>query len=412
MSHLKSMARNGYVPVVSLCLVVLFAHFLRGTAAFDPLVAAQNQRIRFQTGGESSGNSSGLTPAELVLAESVLNKRRTPDGKHTELLYVGNSQTIAIMDQTPGDMITPQWLQVLLARRNTLEQKERDEIKPIDVNLGSLPNITAPELLIQLVAAGERSPRQADILIASAVLEEFRGLGIRDEVSQLASAPEVKTRLHSLVEQGSDLSTVRTSLQPLSNSSVSSASPLTTDFSHPSYAQRLERRLQKSSESIPLFADRDGLRGQIALGYHEWRNRVLGITTTSVRPVPDSSYRASLEMIELALRYAQSAKIKVVLYLAPIRPIQPNPNLPGDVARFRRDMPALCQRYGAKCLDYVDLVPEKLWTNYPDYAVGTKGERDFAHFTGAAHKLLAEKLMADAGPDLEFAEQEEKLARR
>jgi hypothetical protein len=412
MSHLKSLVRNGYVPAISVCLVLVLAHWLH-SAAFDPLVAAQNQRIRFQTGGESLKNSSGLTPGELALAETVLAKHRAPDGKHTELLYIGNSQTIAIMDQTPGDMITPQWLQVLLARRDAPRQKNTDEEKPVDVNLGSLPNITAPELLIQLVAAGERSPRQADILIASAVLEEFRGLGIRSEVAELASDPEVKARLHSLVEQGSDLSTVRTSLQPLLTSSVSSASsPMTTDSSHSSYAQRIERRLQESSESIPLFADRDNLRGQVALGYHEWRNRLLGITTASVRPVPESSYRASLEMIELALRYAQSAKIKVVLYLAPIRPIQPNPNLPSDVARFRRDVPALCQRYGAKCLDYVDLIPEGLWTNYPDYAVGSKGERDFAHFTGAAHKLLAEKIMVDAGRDLGFVEHEEKLSRR
>jgi hypothetical protein len=408
---LKDFPIKAYVPVTSLILVLVLAHWLH-TAAFDPLIAAQNERIRFQTGGEASNNSAGLTAAELVLAESVLKKGRTPDAKHTELLYIGNSQTVAIMDQAPGDMITPQWLQVLLARQNT-PQKNSEGAKPIEVNLGSLPNITAPELLIQLVAAGERSPRQADILIVAAVLEEFRGLGIREEVAELASAPEVKTRLHSLVEQGSDLPTVRTSLQTLLNQSVSSAElPLTTNSSDSPYAKRLEQRLQKSSESIPLFADRDNLRAQVALSYHEWRNRLLGITTASVRPVPESSYRASLEMIELAFRYAQLAKIKVVLYLAPIRPIQPNPNLPSDVARFRRDLPTLCQKYGAKCLDYVDLVPEKLWTNYPDYTVGSKGERDYAHFTGAAHKLLAEKLMADAWPQLGSVEQEEKLSRR
>jgi hypothetical protein len=411
MSKPKHLAQRLYVPVISLCLVLLLAHLLH-SATFDPLVAAQNQRIRFQTGGESSTSSQGLAPGEVALAESVLDKQRTPDGNHTELLFIGNSQTIAIMDQTPGDMITPQWLQVLLARQNSAARKDSERAKPIEVNLGSLPNITAPELLIQLVAAGERSPRQADILIVSAVLEEFRGLGIRDEVVQLASEPEVLTRLSSLVEQGSDLSTVHTSLQPLLNSSVSSASTVATDSSHSSYAQRLERRLQRSSESVPLFADRDNLRGQVSLGYHEWRNQLLGITTSSVRPVPDSSYRATLEMIELALRYAQSAKIRVVLYLAPIRPIQPNPNLPSDVARFRRDVPALCRRYDAKCLDYVDLVPEELWTNYPDSAVGSKGERDFAHFTGSAHKLLAEKLMADLGSQLGFAEPEEKLSRR
>lgn len=411
MHYLKSLMRHGYVPVVSVCLVLVVAHWLRN-AAFDPLVAAQNERIRFQSGGESSMNTAGLSPAELALAEQVLEKDRAPDGKHAELLYVGNSQTMAIMDQVPGDMITPQWLQVLLTRRTSLRQSGENAAKPIDVKLASLPNITAPELLIQLVAAGEKSPRQADILVASVVLEEFRGLGVRNEVAELASIPTVKAGLQSLLAQSHDLPTVNSSLQSFLNSSPSSAIGSTGDVSTASYAKRVERHLQESIDRAPFFAERDNLRAQVALGYHGWRNRLLGITTTSVRPVPESSYRASLEMIELCLRYAQSGNIQVVIYLAPIRPIQPNPNLPSDVVRFRRDIPALCQRYGAKCLDYVDLVPEELWTNYPDDAVGTKGERDFAHFTGAAHKLLAEKLMADLTPQLGFVDQEEKLSRR
>ncbi len=85
------------------------------------------------------------------------------------------------------------------------------------------------------------------------------------------------------------------------------------------------------------------------------------------------------------------------MYLCPIRPIQPNPVLPSDLARFRRDVPELCKLYGATCLDYTDLVPEALWTNYPDDDVNA-GQRDYAHFTGAAHKMLAERMMADVGP--------------
>ncbi|HEV7681993.1 MAG TPA: hypothetical protein VGO68_07720 [Pyrinomonadaceae bacterium] len=392
--NLKRVVENVYVVAVSVGLVLLLAHWFGGADA-DPLLAAQNSRIRFQTGGETATNYAGLTPSEIVLAETVLEKHRVADGKHTELLYVGNSQTLAIMDQAPGDMVSPQWLQILLARKNGLTQPANAAAPPINVNLGSLPNITAPELLVRLIAAGERSPRQADILVASAVLEEFRGLGIRDEMLEAASEEKVKARLHLLVEQNSDLATVHTSLRPLLTSDAPAAATLTTEASGHSYAKRVEAKLQQSIEKVPLFARREDLRVAVALGYHELRNHLLGITSSSQRPVPEASYRASLEMIELALRYAQSQHIKVVLYLAPMRPVEPNPNVPSDVARFRRDLPALCSRYGAKCLDYVDLVPENLWTNYPDDVAGTEGQRDFAHFTGAAHKLLAEKLLAD-----------------
>jgi hypothetical protein len=60
-------------------------------------------------------------------------------------------------------------------------------------------------------------------------------------------------------------------------------------------------------------------------------------------------------------------------------------------------VPALCARYRVTCLDYVDLIPEKLWSDYDQEDAATAGQRDFAHFTGAGHKLLAESLLEQVG---------------
>ncbi len=150
---------------------------------------------------------------------------------------------------------------------------------------------------------------------------------------------------------------------------------------------------------MPVFARRQDLQAAINLTYNYWRDRLLRINSSTPRPVPPPSYQAAIELIELTLRYARSRGIQIVLYLAPMRlSVQPNPNLPSDVARFRQDVPSLCRRYNATCLDYVDLIPENLWTNYPEGA--EIGQRDFAHFTGAAHKRLAEQLASDIIPQL------------
>src|SRR5262249_55962007 len=126
------------------------------------------------------------------------------------------------------------------------------------------------------------------------------------------------------------------------------------------------------------------------------RNWALNIHTDTARPVPQSTYRASLQLLELSLRYARSKHMQFVVYLAPVRPIEPSPILPSDLARFRKDVRDLCEAYSVPCLDYSYLVPEELWTNYPDGST-TAGERDYAHFTGGAHELVAEHLMTDAG---------------
>ena len=318
----------------------------------------------------------------------MLDRARATGNEHSGLLYVGNSQSLAIMDQQPGDIITPQWLQIFLARRHDATAQQ------FDVRLGSLPNITMTEVLIKLIAAAEQSPRQTNAMIAAVVLEEFRGLGVRQEVASELSAPAIKNGLIALVENNSDLPAARKALEPLlkpESQSVAADKETRSD----SVADRLENHLQVAAERMPVFARRQDLQVTVNLTYNYWRDRLLGITSSTARPVPPSAYQATMELIELALRYARSKEMPVIFYLAPMRlNVQPNPNLPSDVARFRQDVPALCRRYGATCLDYVDLIPENLWTNYPDFGGGA-GQRDYAHFTGAAHKKLAEQLASD-----------------
>ncbi|MGB9179934.1 MAG: hypothetical protein WCB68_11875 [Pyrinomonadaceae bacterium] len=365
----------------------------------DPLTAAQNSRIKFQTGGETlSSMPGGVSEAETALTEAVLEKDRQTSGDHLHLLYTGNSQTLAIMDRQPGDLTTPQWLEVLLSRRS------HQNAPPTDVILGSLPNMTNAEVLIKLVAAGERSPRQVDVLLGAAILEEYRGLGVREEVSTLLNAPNVKDKLLSLMAGNQDLTAARDSLNPLVNSTTPAAATASAESSgqtDSSYAQTFEKHLQTAVERVPVFARRQDLQAEIYTVYHLSRNRLLGINSSTARPVPGPPYRANLELLELMMRYAQSKGIHTAFYLSPIRPIQPNPNLASDVTRFRRDVLALCRRYNTPCFDYTDLVPENLWTNYSDSDLGASGQRDFAHFTGKAHKLVAERLLTDLGAQLD-----------
>lgn len=396
-----------YVPVVSLVLVFLLGNWATKSTRVDPLTAAQNPRIRFQNGGEAiSAIPPGVTETEAALAKAVLPGDEVTCCNRVQLLYAGNSQALAIMDSRSGDMLSAQWLQIFLSRHAALRAY------PIDVRLGALPNMTMTEFLIKLIAGAERIPRQVDIFLAAAVLEEFRAVGVREEVATLIQSPQAKAVLKSLVSSNTDLAAAVRALEPFLEGESPSANIAANKTAGDSSAVRAERLLQELVEGVPLFAQRQNLLVRIYMGYYDWRNHLLGITSATSRPVPDATYRSTLELIEMGLRYAQSKGIHVVFYLAPIRPIQPNPNLPGDVARFRRDLPSLCQRYGAICLDYVDLIPEDLWTNYPDDAAGTNGQRDFAHFTGMAHKMLADHLLSDIGSRLVRWAQEKATGKR
>lgn|GEM_PF-4536022 len=394
-----------YVPVVTLMLVLAAGYWLSRAAKVDPLTAAQNSRIKFKSGSDAaSGAINQLSSDEAAQAEAILVKDRRILDENLKILYVGNSQTLAIMDERPGDLTTPQWFQVLLSRQAKSEQDRATVI------LGSEPNMTMPEVLIKLVAAAEQSPRQCDVLLEAAVLEEYRGLGIREDMLRLVQSHGIKAKLFEILNANSDLPAAATSLGAVVHNTEeqNGAERKAKD----TFAQRLEARIQATAEKNSLFARRTDLQAQTGIQYSVWRNSLLGINSSTLRPVPESSYRASLELLELALRYARAKGINVVLYLAPMRSVQPNPNLPADVAKFRHDVPAICQRYEALCMDYIDLVPESLWTNYSDDPANAGGQRDFAHFTGAAHKLLAEKLISDVAPQIKRLQEQRPVAQR
>jgi hypothetical protein len=372
--------RRLYVPVVTLVLIVAVGIYWAQGGTFAPSKAAQNPRIRFQTGGDAA--KAGLTGAEERSAAEVVNPNRSVVAGHTQLLFLGNSQTLAIMDYKPGDLTTPQWLQLSFDKKGD---------PPVDVRVGSLPNMTPTEYLITLVAAGEAHPRQVDVLLLMTVLEEFRDLGVRSEVAAQLQDPGVRDVLNELVAGNPDLPLPTEALGPILDETTE---PSTGESRDRSLAVSIESWFQGKLDELPMFSQRDAMLGSVYLHFYQLRNWLLGLSSSSSRHVPDYEYRASLQLLELALRYAHSQDILPVLYMTPLRPVQPNPNLPADVQRYRRDIPALCDRYEISCFDYTDLVPEVLWTDYPDQ----QSERDFAHFTGPAHKLVAERLWDDVGP--------------
>lgn len=402
---LRHWAGRLYVPVVTLALVLVVGHWLGAIERVDPLTVAQNSRIKFKTVGASGGSGANtLAALEESKAAAVLTRNRTIADDQLKLLYLGNSQTLAIMDEQLGDLTTPQWFQVMLSRQTDLE------LSRANVILGSEPNITMTELLIKVVASGEQSPRQCDVLLDAAVLEEYRGLGVRDEIASMVDRSAVRAKLKLLLAESSDLRAAANAIGPFVKDGADNEHANAS--AQGSFARGLEDRLQSTVERNNLFAHRGDLQARIGLGFHAFRNKLLSINSASARPVPESSYRASLELLEMALRYAQAKGIHVVLYLAPIRPVQPNPNLPADVVKFRHDVPELCRRYRALALDYLDLVPENLWTNYSDDVVNSGSQRDYAHFTGAAHKLVAERLITDIEPHLRVWGQGNQTAQR
>jgi len=396
---LKYLLQRAGAPLTVLALLIIVSAAVAKSQATDVSTAGQNRRLSFEVGGQMGrltplAGVSGQRPMTLALLRELPARR----AGLTSVLVIGNSQTMAIMDRRPEDRLSSAWL------ATTLNGWDRDE--PFAVRLASEANLTMSELLIKLAVATGDAARRPDAVVVGIVLDGLRWVEARADLVALVDSDGVRGAITRaldgpprLVAAGRAMEEVLRTRQPVAAGGEARPARLAAGWP----IAGVERALNRQAEAyVPLFAERRNIQAKLRLRYTSVRNAVFGFKTTTRRPIAPAMYTANLELIEGVMRLLREQGVRVVFYIAPIRPLEPNPYHPEDVARFRRGLAGLCQRYGLPCLDYSGLVPEALWTDYPEQdASGVGGQPDFAHFTGAAHRLLGERLARDIRPWLE-----------
>ena len=397
---MRRLLQHAGTPVAVTALLLLAGVVLGGARPTDTLTAGQSPRLTFQAEGRMGrlaplAGAQGRHPGTLA----VLGELPPREKGRVSVLFIGNSQTMAIMDMRPEDRLSVTWLGA------TLNHGERDQ--PFAVRLASEANLTMSELLIKLAIATPDNVRRPDVVVVGIVLDGLRWVEARGDVVALVDSDVARGAIRRAMTGPPALSAATRAVEDLlALRAARSAGPSEVRLNGRSVGwpiADLEQRLDGWAESgLPLFGARRDLHARIKLFYTNVRNKIFAFRTATRRPIAPAMYATNLELIEASLRLLQEQRVRSIFYIAPIRPLEPNPYVAEDVERFRRDLSTLCRRYGALYLDYTRLVPEALWTNYPvEDASGIGGQPDFAHFTGAAHRLLGERLAADLRPWIE-----------
>lgn len=380
------LCRRAYVPVFSLLLTILLGNWLAAVARRNIELKAEERSQR-----EAVARGAGLSAADLAVAQAVFTPADDSSAR-ASLLYLGDSQVFSRPDAPSGSLNTAQWLQILLARQDGQAAR---------VHIGATPGMDIPEMLLRTAASIEPPSSQHEIVIIDLALAELRDLGVRSEIQSLVEEQGVSDALRNLVAANPDLADAAKTLTPLLNKTAAGPDGRVVQKS---MADRMEDELQARAQGWPLFAQRENLMALGLLRYAQLEHRLLHISSADLIPTPAVPYHTNLQVLELLMRYARSRGIHLILFFGPVRDLKPNPDAPADLARMRLDVSRLCQRYGVTCLDYSHAVPEAYWANYAANQRGAfammAGQHDFYHFIEAGHKLLAEKLFADAGPEI------------
>jgi hypothetical protein len=287
------------------------------------------------------------------------------------LLWLGNSQLHFINQFQPGDRLAPYWLRRSLSCA--------DSVVPLGF---SLPNANIQEHYIIARYVAERLPIRT--VLVSLVFDDLREDGLRGDFRDLLT-----DEFRATLKTPSVAAEIVARADTLHAVEPGEAENVGLD----GFAQkRLEDGLNARLSAVwPLWADRANLRARLLTDLYWIRNTALGIKATTVRKLIPDRLDRNMRALEEMLGYLRQRGIRVVAYIAPIRQDQPLPYDAREYARWKTEVTALAQRYGADLVNLEALVPADLWGEY------NEGQVDFMHFRGPGHRLLAEALLPYVG---------------
>jgi len=285
-------------------------------------------------------------------------------GRPPAILWLGNSQNFAINRYQPGDQLA-----VSIVHR-WLQDKESWLVSYTQ------PNANFYEQAIVFEAVARRYNTR--LLILPVFMDKLREQGVRDSVAAFMNQPSTADLVRRSPEWPG--------LAPVLNQRGQTEGQLPTD-------RTIQARVEEQFEAllsryVPIWRDREILRGNLEMAMNTLRNKALGIHSYTKRPVDPGVYAEKMQMLQNILESAKHLNIRVLLYIPPYRQDISGPYDNAQYSQFKRDVSSLAVQYEADYVDLTDLVPGPLWATVVDHLFGFE-EPDFMHFTAEGHRRLA-----------------------
>ncbi len=346
--------------ILALVLVLTLFH---ETTNFENMALGVYTKTYFGKVNDTPIHSMGLRKMKEIIKGS--NDRALKD----IVLVLGNSQTHSINQMKKGDITFPELLADSLNK------------KSIDIIASSVPNATMEDFY--LLYKSWSSYLNIKMVILPIFLDDTREDGI-----QTVFYNEVKSFR---------ISDTNTLARKINGELQKTESTATTDLAalHQTFQERTENSLDLYLDKnfIPWHY-RPNIRGQFFSDLYKLRNTVLGIDAKTKRGVIKDIYKENIKALNYLLDDCQSKKIKVLVYIPPLRNDYEIPYYRNEYITFKREIEAISKKHDAEFMNVEDAVPNKYW--------GFKGTRtfrglldiDFMHFQYPGHIIMADSLQS------------------
>ena len=152
---------------------------------------------------------------------------------------------------------------------------------------------------------------------------------------------------------------------------------------------------RKLANIWPLWSKRDNLREIFFGALYQLRNSVFGITATTTRKMIKGPYVKNQRAYEDILSLALENKIKLLVYIPPLRNDVKIPYNLNEYKNFKIKTKDTADKYNANFVSLENIIPGELWGSKGSTNLKKDSELDFMHFKDDGHRILAEALFVE-----------------
>ena len=145
----------------------------------------------------------------------------------------------------------------------------------------------------------------------------------------------------------------------------------------------------------PLWNKREILRGELFGKLYLLRNSIFGIKATTTRKMIRGNYFKNIHAYQDILKLASDNKVKVLVYIPPIRNDIKIPYNFKEYNNFKNEIKNIAEEYKVYFTSLEDLIPSEFWGRKASTNLKKDEEVDFMHFQVEGHRLLAEAIFLE-----------------
>ena len=362
---------NGMSILVGLLMGILILNFFlpkKGSQIpLEEFALGKNTKTSMASVGNKKIHCSDLKDLNFCIEGYKIDRNNSP-----VILWLSNSQLHAINQYQLGNETAAPQIHRILKEYNfhtlTLSQ----------------PNANLQEHYLLFTYLLDRLPLKT--LILPIVFDDMRENEIRTDIKRVLKDQASYKRINETLLGKSLIS--RFNDKDLADNK----SNVLKDTKQTEFENLLDEKL---GNIWSLWTKRDIFRGELLGKLYLLRNSVFGIKATTTRKIIKGSYVKNINAYQDILKLALDNKIKVLVYIPPIRN---DIKIPYDVKEynsFKNEIKNIAEEYKVYFTSLEDLVPSEFWGRKASTNLKGDEEVDFMHFQAEGHRLLAEAIFLE-----------------